>query len=175
MRYATFWQRFGAAWIDVFVLLPLMVLHEWIDSQSRIAALVLTVPMAVVYAGYAIYGHGRFGQTVGKHVMGIRVMTTAGERIGWREAWVRSSVDLAFTLLGVIASFVVLTAVADSDYYGVGWVQRSENLNALQPFWVVWVAIAAQVWTWSEVIVMLFNERRRALHDFMAGTIVIAE
>ncbi|WP_255590049.1 hypothetical protein [Marinicella meishanensis] len=29
------------------------------------------------------------------------------------------------------------------------------------------------VWYWSELLVMLTNERRRALHDFIAGTVVI--
>lgn len=175
MNYATFWQRFGAAWIDFFVLLPLIVLQEWLDSQSRTAAIVLIVPMAALYLGYAIYGHGKFGQTIGKHVVRIRVMTTAGERIGWREAWARSSVDLVLTVLACIASFVALTAIADADYYGVGWVKRSEHLSALMPFWFRWVVIATHVWTWSEVVVMLFNKRRRALHDFIAGTVVIAE
>jgi uncharacterized RDD family membrane protein YckC len=32
-----------------------------------------------------------------------------------------------------------------------------------------------QIWVWSEVVVMLFNKRRRALHDFIAGTIVTSE
>ena len=30
-----------------------------------------------------------------------------------------------------------------------------------------------QIWIWSELIVMLTNRRRRALHDFIAGTVVI--
>jgi len=29
------------------------------------------------------------------------------------------------------------------------------------------------VWYWSEIIVILFNKRNRALHDFLAGTVVI--
>jgi len=29
------------------------------------------------------------------------------------------------------------------------------------------------IWIWSELITMMFNERRRAIHDYMAGTVVI--
>ncbi len=90
-NYATFWQRFAAMWIDFFVLLPLMVVQGLLESVSKGAALALVIPMAVAYAAYSIYCHGRFGQTVGKRVMGIRVIRTTGERIGWREAWLRSS------------------------------------------------------------------------------------
>ena len=175
MNYATFWQRFAAIWIDFFVLLPLMFIQVWLESVSKTAAIVLVIPMAVAYCAYTIYCHGRFGQTVGKHAMGIRVMRTTGERIGWREAWLRSSVDVAFAALAVISSLVALTAISDTDYYGVGWMQRAQNLHALEPAWLGWTMTASQIWIWSEVIIMLFNKRRRALHDFIAGTVVTSE
>ena len=175
MNYASFWQRFCAAWVDCFVLLPFGLLQRWIESQSKLAAFILVVPMTAAYCAYSIYCHGRYGQTVGKHVMHIRVMRTTGERIGWREAWLRSSVDVAFAAIGVISSFIALAAITDAGYYGVSWTQRTLNLQALEPSWLGWTTIASQIWIWSEVIVMLFNKRRRALHDFIAGTVVVAE
>jgi uncharacterized RDD family membrane protein YckC len=108
-------------------------------------------------------------------VMGIRVVRLGGERIGWREAWLRESVEVFFSLLAVIGSFVALATIADADYYGVGQMQRVQNLAAHQPAWLGWTTWATQVWIWSEVVIMLFNRRRRALHDFIAGTIVTAE
>lgn len=175
MNYATFWQRFAAAWIDIFVLLPLMVLDQWVGSASRGAALALVIPLACVYLAYTIYCHGRFGQTVGKRVMGIHLARTDGGRIGWREAWLRSSVDLFFSALGVVASFVALSTITDANYYGVDWTQRTRNLQSLEPSWLAWTDVAFQIWIWSEVVVMLFNRERRALHDFIAGTVVLAQ
>ena len=172
--YGTFWQRFGAAWADFIVLVPLMVVNEILASLSKVAAFALVIPMAASYLGYAIYCHGRFGQTIGKRSMGIRVVRTTGERIGWREAWLRSSVDLGFSILNVIGSFVALAAIADADYYGVGWMRRGANLAAHQPSWLHWTWTATQIWVWSEVVTMLFNKKRRALHDFLAGTVVIS-
>ena len=172
MNYATFWQRFAALWIDAFVLLPVVILQFWLESFSRTVALILVAPMGVVYLAYTICGHARFGQTVGKYAMDIRVVRTNGERIGWREAWLRSSVDIGFSVLGAIASFIALNTITDLDYASVGWLQRAKNLNALEPAWAGRVSTASQIWVWSELIVMLFNKRRRALHDFIAGTIV---
>lgn len=160
-------------WIDLFVLLPIMVAHAWLVSESKIAALVLVIPMAIVYDSYTIYCHGRFGQTVGKRVMGIRVVLTTGEAIGWHAAWLRSSVDVMFSVLWVIASFMALTTISDAEFYGVGWMQQFQNLSALEPVWLSWTEEASQIWVWSEVVVMLFNKRRQALHDFIAGTVVI--
>lgn len=99
-NYATFWQRFAAMWGDVFVLLPLVFLQVWLESISKGAAIILGVPMTAAYCAYTIHCHGRCGQTVGKRAMGIRVVPTTGERIGWREAFLRSSVDVAFATVG---------------------------------------------------------------------------
>ena len=175
VNYATFSQRFAAIWIDLFALLPLGFLNAWLESLSKTAAILLVIPMSAAYCAYTIYCHGRFGQTVGKRAMGIRVVRTTGERIGWREAWLRSSVDVAFAILGVISLFVALGAIPDAKYYGVGWIDRGRNLRALEPSWRGWTSHMSQIWIWSEVIVMLFNKRRRALHDFIAGTVVTAD
>jgi len=43
----------------------------------------------------------------------------------------------------------------------------------LFPAWYSLVSTLSQVWWWSEFIVLLFNKRKRAIHDFMAGTVVI--
>src|SRR5438046_10153320 len=106
--------------------------------------------------------------------MCIRVVRTTSERINWCESWLRSSVDVVLAILGVISSFVALSAIGDADYYGVGWRQRNLNLHALQPAWLGWIATVRALWMWSEVFVMLFNKRRRAFHDFIAGTVVVA-
>lgn len=173
MNYATFWQRFAAMWIDLFVLLPIMAILVWLESESKIAAFVFVIPMGIAYDYYTIYCHGRFGQTIGKRVMGICVVFTTGEPIGWRSAWLRGSVDVIFSVLRVISSFVALAAISDSDFYGVGWMQQSKNLSTLKPVWLGWTEVAIPIWGLSEVFVMLFNKKRQALHDFIAGTVVV--
>jgi uncharacterized RDD family membrane protein YckC len=173
MNYATFWRRFGAMLIDFFVLLPFGLINIWSQSLPKPVAILMVLPTAAFFAAYHIYCHGRFGQTVGKRVVGIRVVRLTGEPIGWRGAWLRSSVDLVFACLWAVSSIVALTTISDADYYGIGWRQRTQNLLALYPSWLHWTQTANTIWVWSEVIVMLFNPQRRALHDFIAGTVVV--
>jgi hypothetical protein len=85
-RYAGFWQRFAAHWIDVLVLLPLGLAVIKLDAISRTTAIAIAVPVAALNLAYTIVGHGRFGKTVGKWAMRIRVARTSGEPIGWRQA-----------------------------------------------------------------------------------------
>jgi len=175
MSYASFWQRFAATWIDFFILLPLMFTQVWFESLSKTAAIILVIPITAVYCVYTIYSHGRFGRTIGKYAMRIRVVRMTGERIGWREAWLRSSMDVVFSVLHVVAALDALATIPDTEYYGVGWTQRAANLYALYPAWLRWTETASVIWVWSELVVMLFNKKRRALHDFIAGTVVTAD
>jgi uncharacterized RDD family membrane protein YckC len=159
-------------WIDLLVFLPLSWARSWLESRSKGAAMGLVIHYAVIGLGYTIYGHGRFGQTVGKWVMAVRVVRTNGKRIGWRQAWLRSSVDLLFTVLGVVGQLAALVTILDAEYYGD---RRTEDVFAHTPGWAVWAVWIGIIWSLSEVVTMLLNKRRRALHDFIAGTVVIHE
>lgn len=174
-NFATFWQRLAAPLIDLLILLPIWLVQPWLMWFSKSVALVLTVLCSALIIGYSICGHGLFGRTIGKWSMGIRVVRVSGERIGWREAWLRSSVDILLSALGVVEWMVALVTLADPEYYGLRWSQRVANVAAHEPSWTVWATRVGVIWFWSEVVTMLFNERRRALHDFIAGTVVISE
>ena len=121
---------------------------------------VLAVDFLTVTHGFA--GHRGF-------------MRVFDAQISQRLQWLRNSVDIPFALLGVIATFIALGAIPDSDYYGFNWLQRESNISAYAPPWHDWTMTCANIWIWSEVVVMLFNKKRRAFHDFIAGTVVVAE
>jgi uncharacterized RDD family membrane protein YckC len=174
-NFATFWQRFAATAIDLLILFPLMLVQARMAAVSRSAALALTVPWIVLAVGYPIYCHGRFGKTIGKSVMGIRVARLTGERIGWREAWLRSSVEMCLATIVTIGWLIALAGTTDADFYAAGALRYPDTASVHQPPWAVWASNIQQIWFWSELVTMLFNKRRRALHDFIAGTVVISD
>jgi uncharacterized RDD family membrane protein YckC len=172
--YATFSQRFAAMWIDLLVFLPLIPVYHGLESVSRRAALVFSILHVALGQAYSIYSHGRFGKTVGKWAMGIQVVRVSGEPLRWCEAWLRSSVELCLaivTSLGWIAAFI---AIADSEYNGLGWSARAALRAAHEPVWSAWAVKVGSIWFLSEFVTMLFNKQRRALHDFIAGTVVLS-
>ena len=89
--------------IDFLVLAPIVAIHIWAGSDSRTAAMALLVPFACVHVGYFVYSHGQFGQTIGKHLVDIRIVKRNGDIIGWTEAWLRSSFDVLFAALSCVA------------------------------------------------------------------------
>jgi uncharacterized RDD family membrane protein YckC len=172
---ATFSQRLAAALIDLAVFLPVIAAQAIFFKHSKGLAIALVIPLSFCFLAYVIYCHGRYGQTIGKRVMRIRVLTISRERLAWSNAWARSSVDIGLTALSTLSFFVALLHIPESLYYVDSYFEQIKNLQAYEPFWTSWSATATQVWVWGEFVTMLFNKQRRALHDFIGGTVVVSE
>jgi uncharacterized RDD family membrane protein YckC len=170
-RYAGFWRRLLASTIDGLVFTPAAVMGWWALS-SRTAALVLLIPSSACWYLYRVVMHAHRGQTIGKVLARIRLVTTSGLQISWREALLRDSVSFAFTALATTSTLSAVTLTAEAAW-GQGWRETASMLAGAEPSWGHWVNAASTVWLWSDLLVLLFNGRRRSLHDFIAGTVVI--
>lgn len=171
--YAGFGKRFCAGWVDFFVILPFSLLFIWLWGLDKNLAILITIPSSALFAMYHVYFNARYGGTLGKLALGIRISRPNGSKIGWTEAWKRSSVDLVFAFITMIAEIWALTQVVGADYSAAPLMKRIELVQSNYPVWLSTVNMLSTVWVWSEVVVLLFNERRRAIHDFIAGTVVI--
>jgi uncharacterized RDD family membrane protein YckC len=173
MRYATFWQRLLALLVDVLVLLPLAIGPMFFEGVSRPLDIVVTTVLTVIGWLYVVFFHARWGQTVGKMALKIRVVRTDGSPIGWGNALRRHSVDGVLSLLSIIAQSAAILSIPGAEYVAAGWTERGELVANAAPAGLQWVNIALMVWGWGEVLTMMFNRRRRALHDFLGGTVVV--
>ncbi|HLL14084.1 MAG TPA: RDD family protein [Pyrinomonadaceae bacterium] len=174
MNYAGFWQRFAAAWIDTFVLFIPILFFWWLQSVSRPVAIAALLPHAFLLYAYEIYFHGRSGQTIGKKNQNIRVVSLDGGHISWKQAFLRSSVGVGMGFLSMISLLVALLKITDEEFANLGWLELSSRQSEIAPFSME-IAVATMIWAWSEVVIMLLNRKRRALHDFIAGTVVVDE
>jgi len=170
--YAGFWRRLGALLIDALIFLPISATVTWASAQSRLAALLLLLPAALLGCAYQVYFHARWGQTPGKMVARVRVLSLDGSPIGLRQALLRSAVDIFLTGLVVAAHASALLRIPSAQYALLGWLEQNQRLEEVMAQWQ-WLSWVQAAWAISEVVTMLFNRRRRALHDFIAGTIVV--
>ena len=109
MQYAGFWRRMAAFAIDMMVILPpaavlailAIIFANLVPSQNPQGweyvqgglFLGLTILCAsLIVGGILLYFpilEGRFGQTVGKRVLDLRVLKENGLPIGYKEAFLR--------------------------------------------------------------------------------------
>ena len=58
------------------------------------------------------------------------------------------------------------------EWTSLNWLDRGGELAKRNAIFTAY-DWASQVWLWSELVVLLLNKKRRALHDFIAGTVVV--
>ncbi|OGY07789.1 MAG: hypothetical protein A2782_01450 [Candidatus Blackburnbacteria bacterium RIFCSPHIGHO2_01_FULL_43_15b] len=83
MKYAGFWRRFAAIFLDslimnVLALLIYSLLSSALRGNSVVSVLYYTIN-TVLYVGYFTWYQSKTTQTLGKKVMGIRVVDAQGK------------------------------------------------------------------------------------------------
>jgi uncharacterized RDD family membrane protein YckC len=165
-RYQTFWRRLLAGFIDGLVLWPVGWLNRSVHAQEWPVGVI--VVWSVVHSAlpvvYSTVLHWKKGQTVGKWAADIKVLDVREERLpSLRQAFLRD------------IGYVSLTAVGLILYWTV-YLFREDNGADAAFFWPgVVLSSAGLVWFGLEVITMFMDDKRRALHDHIGGTVVVNE
>jgi uncharacterized RDD family membrane protein YckC len=175
LNYGGFWVRFAAFWLDLFVMLPLAAFVFWASQRYRLFGIYYFFPGTLIGLFYNVYLVRRFGGTPGKLIMRLRIRNLGGDPVGYREAVLRFAPEFLLGTLLSIAFLPALFSMTDAEYHALSFMERSQRLVQLAPAWFKPLQITQQIWMWSEFIVLLTNRKRRALHDFIAGTVVVRE
>ncbi|MEL6950531.1 MAG: RDD family protein [Pseudomonadota bacterium] len=166
-RYKTFWRRFIAQFIDgLFVTVVAMVFLLVISpiilnrgADTGWAILPLLIIMNVMIIGYPIVMHAEYGQTLGKMATAVKVVDVSEARgLTIRQSMLRDVVPL---ISGVVATIGAVIQISTGNLSDDGSPTAYDFHEALLGIWFL-----------LEVITMLFNKKRRAVHDFIAGTVV---
>jgi uncharacterized RDD family membrane protein YckC len=162
--YQTFWPRFWAGWIDAAVLLPLTLLDDWVWAvgPSPLAGLLWFSVSSLSWGLYSILLHAYRGQTAGKYLMGVRVIDVSGAALSLRQAVLRDSIWVLATLVE-IGVFAPMILGGRNPYDAES--PLSDGYNLLMAASVGWMLL--------EFGSMLFSAKRRAVHDLIAGSVVV--
>jgi len=161
-KYRTGLKRLGAAILDGIVFLPLLFVHQWIYKTTSNIYILFTWTTFVAFAPlfYSVILHYKYGQTYGKWVAGVKVLDISeSKKLTLLQAVYRDSFYLLVALIGLLYYGVLLTSSIDEENILADYSSFANN----PIFW----------WTLIELITMLTNSKRRALHDFIAKSIVV--
>ncbi|TMP46011.1 MULTISPECIES: RDD family protein [unclassified Pseudoalteromonas] len=163
-RYATFWPRFWAAIIDGLIFTALLYIECLLFGvEYSNQNMVLQAVNGVQYIGYVVFMHGFYGQTLGKMVMDVKVLDHDTETdINLKQSVRRESVNIAINSSWIL----LLLSISIS-------LQQLGSIHEFLTYLIMGLSSLATVWALSEFITMLFNEKRRAIHDFIGKTVVV--
>lgn len=161
-RYHTFGKRFVAALIDNIIFIPFFFLGSFFeDSNSKTLFVGWTAFQTICWTLYVVISHGRFGQTIGKRLMGIKVFAlNEKDLIGYKNAFLRESIWFFAVVAGIIYFLISTSNNPVIDKESKSYYEHAVNL-------------VSGLWLLLELITMFFNTKRRALHDFLAGSVVV--
>lgn len=159
------WARLGAGILDAlvlsFVAAPAVLISiRWDKMQESVTSgEPITDPMdlyniPLLLAGYAVVFlvgfvyftvmHAKWGQTLGKKALGIRLVSAADQSaVSWSQAIGRQAFVYAITITTALVNFLVPAGAL------IGMLGMLDNA------WILW------------------DDRRQALHDKVAGTLVV--
>lgn len=154
-KYSTFWLRFAALLIDGVVLSILSALIQYLlgtgASMNDLLPYIYTILMV-----------GRYGQTVGKMAMKIKVVDhITEESVGYTQSFKREAIPFFLSVI-----FILLAK----------FLKANDSIYDLEPleFIVLFIPSGMQlIWMILEIVTMLNDSKGRALHDKIAGTVVI--
>lgn len=171
--YGGFGLRLGSLLLDGLFCAPIALLAMYIQSFGGEAYLLSILPLLAFNLWYAVYLPARNGGTPGKLVAGLTILKTTGQPIGLKEAFLRNIVTFVISILSVFVMTTALSAADMDTYRSLGWLERSRYLMSMAPLLFTVYSWANNVWFYSELIVLLTNKQRRAIHDFIADTVIV--
>ena len=130
-------------------------------AGGRAARVLICVVSLIAFPLYSIWMHGRHGQTLGKMACKVIVLDVSQRLLSMRQAVLRDIYSVV--VLPIQLMIEIPRVIQGIDIFAF------ENRTTIDS-----VALYSG-WAWFviEVVTLLANKKRRALHDFIAGSVVI--
>lgn len=171
--YADFWSRLGSLLLDFVFLIPFGWLMLYFNTTTKYAILYTAIPNLLFSIFYHIYLPKKYGGTPGKLIAGIKIIRLDGQPIGYKEAFIRHSILLLLTAMNLVIVIMAMSKADDGVYQSLSWLQQTQYLMSFEPGAYRLNLWLNNIWVYGELIVLLTNKRKRAVHDFMAGTVIV--
>jgi len=171
--YAGFWPRFISIWVDKGVIWALGQFFSFSRTYSLQHFWWVNILGYFVYLSYSVACVAIWGQTPGKALTKIKVVGLKGEKIGWGKAFLRNSVAALLSLWFLILENQTIQHISPAEFSALEISKRHAFIVHHLPKTAEIINYILFAFIWSEFIVLFLNKKKRAIHDFIAGTVVI--
>ena len=162
-QFASFMSRVGAHIMDTCVFIPIIFLSQY--NVFSIKSLFLELLLSCTWIIYKPYMEYKYGATLGKMIMKIKVVNTQFQAIDSDQAVKRFLVFfVGYVGLGWV-NYMLFTHpdfINITDYVQLGDLQQSLNAE--------FIINVANIPLFVSVIAVLFDRQNQGLHDQFAQT-----
>jgi uncharacterized RDD family membrane protein YckC len=160
--YRTGLKRIWAAIVDGIVFMPFLLINQWLLRKTEDTSILIgwTILTAFLPLLYSVVLHYKYGQTIGKWVAGVKVVDISETRtLTFKQSVLRDVFYLGIEIVGLLYLAYLVFQTDKAEY-----LYNDYRTFADQP--ILW-------WTFIELVTMLTNSKRRALHDLIAKSVVV--
>lgn len=166
VKWAGFWIRVLASFIDVVAYAPLIGLN--IYNLNTIRSLPLQLLINLLTIAYKPYMEYHYGATLGKMAVGIKVVNKDFEQITLSQSLLRYIPLGIGQLISIVATILVFQ---HPDFPATsGWLEVGALQNEVVP---ASLNSISSLLLFASCIVVAFTDRKQGVHDMIANTYCI--
>ena len=142
--------------------MPFLLINQWLLRKTEDTSILIgwTILTAFLPLLYSVVLHYKYGQTIGKWVTGVKVVDVSETRtLTFKQSVLRDVFYLGIEIVGLLYLAYLVFQTDKAEY-----LYNDYRTFADQP--ILW-------WTFIELVTMLTNSKRRALHDLIAKSVVV--
>lgn len=173
--YSGYWRRLSGHVLDVIFIVVFFWITDSLSGGIKSLAALIVVFQGMTYYLYTLFFHASYGQTFGKRIMGIKVVSDDGKPIGFQKSF-RRNIPLFFeSLPWIIGTLFALSQISNEQFHSLFLQPKlySITLESLRPDWHNTVQIVFAALIFMELMIMFITKKRQTIHDLIGSTIVI--
>jgi uncharacterized RDD family membrane protein YckC len=168
VKYAGFWLRLGALFLDGLIMAPITFGLTFYNIFSWKSGAVMLLA-SLISVAYKPFMEASYGATLGKMVLKLKVTD-----LDFKQADVQTILlrNIFYIVPSVLIAFLSLGMYSDPDF---GTISTYGEYTAFSQQFVAtqFVSICSGLLTIVEAIMIGVDDQCRSLHDRIAGTYVI--
>ncbi len=167
-------RRILAFCIDALIyLIPIILLENYlIEDTNTLYPLfysISNIPFLIIN----VLLLSRYGATVGKMIVGIIVVKDNLEQINLTVSLRRNIVEVLYSLIWAITAYQIFQNLDLNTLKELGFLGKFKVIEKHESTFHKVITYLEMIWLSSELIVMLLNKNKKALHDYIGGTLVL--
>jgi len=170
VTYGGFWPRLGALFLDGLILgLPSLALSYFNVVNWKSSALLIVISLiGVVYKPFMEF---QYGATLGKMALDLHVVNLNFQKANFTEIFLRNVFNVASGIFSLISSVIIFNSMEFQRLTGYmefnTLVANQRGSSAVQGIYFLVLLV--------ELICLVSDKQKRALHDRIGKTYVIVK
>jgi uncharacterized RDD family membrane protein YckC len=171
VKYAGFWPRFGALFVDGIILAPITFGVTYLNISSTKSSLLLLL-MTLVSIGYKPFLEYMYGATWGKMALKLKVTNADFEKAELKEILLRNVFNIIPALITLLYTLAVVYSNPDFESVS-GWMDYTRFLQQFKVLqYINYISGSISI---IDGIMLIADDQKRSLHDRIAKTFVIEQ